>query len=281
MNFRPDEFYVGYIGQAPRQTGRVVRRLTIVLGILIVAIASTLAWNQKPFSFSQFEYGVSTSLEGNLFMTPVPHLVLPLGSDKAALFQNVLLVGVGKAGAQEVIAHLEQKTGKSLAGRRVTLIGSLIYGEGRALLQIAEEDNLSITPSDIPTVTAQPWGTVSPESIHGEIVDPKCYFGVMKPAEGKPHRACAIRCIAGGIPPILHTDKGEYYVLVNEDGGSINEEILSLVGDEILLSGETISWNDWKLFKVSTRLLREMSNQKIWKEKVTAFEKGIAQCSEY
>lgn len=27
----------------------------------------------------------------------------------------------------------------------------------------------------------------------------------MKPGEGKAHRACAIRCIAGGIPPVSTT----------------------------------------------------------------------------
>ena len=39
--------------------------------------------------------------------------------------------------------------------------------------------------------------------VKGEIVDPKCFFGVMKPGEGKPHKDCAIRCILGGIPPVL------------------------------------------------------------------------------
>ena len=28
-----------------------------------------------------------------------------------------------------------------------------------------------------------------------------CFLGVMKPGRSKPHRACAVRCISGGIPP--------------------------------------------------------------------------------
>ena len=63
--------------------------------------------------------------------------------------------------------------------------------------------------------------------IKGEIIDPKCYFGVMKPGEGKPHRDCAIRCILGGISPMLavKNEKGEanYYLLASSDGGSINK----------------------------------------------------------
>jgi hypothetical protein len=35
----------------------------------------------------------------------------------------------------------------------------------------------------------------------GEIVDSKCYLGVMNPGNGKVHRDCAARCISGGIPP--------------------------------------------------------------------------------
>jgi hypothetical protein len=35
----------------------------------------------------------------------------------------------------------------------------------------------------------------------GEIVDSKCFFGVMNPGAGKVHRDCAARFISGGIPP--------------------------------------------------------------------------------
>jgi hypothetical protein len=43
----------------------------------------------------------------------------------------------------------------------------------------------------------------------GEIVDSKCYFGVMNPGNGKVHRDCAVRCISGGIPPaFLVSDAG-------------------------------------------------------------------------
>ena len=41
-------------------------------------------------------------------------------------------------------------------------------------------------------------GTVQ---LTGEIVDSKCYFGVMNPGNGKVHRDCAARCISGGVPP--------------------------------------------------------------------------------
>jgi hypothetical protein len=40
-------------------------------------------------------------------------------------------------------------------------------------------------------------------TIRGEIVDSKCHTGVMNPGSGKVHRDCAVRCISGGVPPVL------------------------------------------------------------------------------
>src|SRR5262249_13638648 len=43
----------------------------------------------------------------------------------------------------------------------------------------------------------------------GEIVDGKCYWGVMNPGEGKVHRDCAVRCLSGGILPLFAADDFE------------------------------------------------------------------------
>jgi hypothetical protein len=37
----------------------------------------------------------------------------------------------------------------------------------------------------------------------GEIVDSKCFLGVMNPGEGTVHCDCARVCLRGGIPPML------------------------------------------------------------------------------
>src|SRR5207244_430396 len=42
--------------------------------------------------------------------------------------------------------------------------------------------------------------------LSGEIVDSKCYLGVMNPGSGKVHRDCAVRCLSGGIPPVFATN---------------------------------------------------------------------------
>ena len=54
----------------------------------------------------------------------------------------------------------------------------------------------------------------------------------MKPGEGKTHRSCAIRCIAGGIPPVFKTDSSGYFLLVNEKNEPVSSEIVNIVGDQ-------------------------------------------------
>ena len=83
---------------------------------------------------------------------------------------------------------------------------------------------------------------LGPMTLRGEIVDSKCYLGVMNPGTRKPHRACAIQCIEGGIPPILLVrgatgDRDNQFLLVDENGDAVNDRIADYVGLPIEISG--------------------------------------------
>ncbi len=87
-------------------------------------------------------------------------------------------------------------------------------------------------------------------TIVGEIVDSKCYLGVMNPGRSKVHRDCAARCISGGVPPALVTADG-LYLLAGADGRQLHAQILDLVAEKVevsgtlLRSGETLTlWAD-------------------------------------
>jgi hypothetical protein len=73
-------------------------------------------------------------------------------------------------------------------------------------------------------------------TLTGEIVDSKCYLGVMNPGRTKVHRDCAARCISGGIPPALVTSDG-FYMLVGGDGRPLNHELLQWVAETIEVHG--------------------------------------------
>ncbi len=84
-----------------------------------------------------------------------------------------------------------------------------------------------------------PTGTVA---LTGEIMDSKCYLGAMNPGERKVHRACAIRCISGGIPPVfvVRTTGGsiQHLLLVSPEGKAVNAEVLEHVALPLRVRGE-------------------------------------------
>lgn len=276
-----NEFYIGYLPKAPKQTAFFVKKVIVVVGLGIWVVAIILAWGQEKFSSSVFDYGINTTVEGYYFEKPVPHIAVPLGINSGGreFFQNVLLVGFGKAGATNVMTKLQSRKGKSFKGAKIELTGFMIYGNGKALLQVTEEDNSNIVFLSGATAPVQIPDSMSVTTLNGEIVDPKCYFGVMKPGEGKAHRSCAIRCIAGGIPPVFHaSDREEYFLIVNENWQQVNEDVLNLVGDQIMITGKEIVWNDWRILKVNTTDLRAMASNKQIREQLMAFETGMTRC---
>lgn len=272
--FPENEFYVGYIPQAPKGIAAIVRKVILFLIFSMLVVVVLLTWQQKKFSPHTFEYGMNTEVVGYIFNKPVPHLLMPLGKDIRGkeLYQTVLLVGFGKAGAGNFIQQIA-----SSEGNKVGLNGFLIYGNGKALLQVSEESAMQYSGDRLSAFSME--YNTEPRVISGEIVDPKCYFGVMKPGEGKAHRSCAIRCIAGGIPPVLSSDSSGYFLLVNERNEPISTEIVNIVGDHITLTGEAMQWNDWTILQIDSEKIRQLSAVKKWKETLFAFEKGMTQCN--
>lgn len=254
-----DEFYVGYFPQAPTQTRLFIQKFVIVLGVLIVCVAGVLVVQQDPFSTAQFDFGRSTTVKGYLMKTPVPHLLYSIGSDidGKQLYQNVVLVGQGKKGACDLIKEIEVSAGNA-EGKYVEITGYLIYGDGKVLLQVDAAGDVRILAGHDSIVERVP-GVESKFDGVGEVVDPKCFFGVMKPGEGKPHRSCAIRCIAGGIPPVFNAGNSDYYLLVGEHDEPLNQEILPVVGDRIRLQGKVVVFGDWKILKIPVAEVRSIA----------------------
>jgi hypothetical protein len=192
-------------------------------------------------------------------------------------FQTVLLVGEGKAGANKTIKEYETKLGR-MEGQLIKLQGQLIHGHHKVLLQLSAE-KLPQRMEHEQTLEPKLLKEGSTRDISGEIVDPKCYFGVMKPGEGKPHRSCAIRCIAGGIPPVFHVNGlSEYYLLLDENLQSVNERVLDIVGDNITLHGKAYQFDDWKIFLLDDAFLKEQAKAGILRRNLMAIQDGMTSC---
>jgi hypothetical protein len=151
----------------------------------------------------------------------------------------------------------DPEVAEALHLKRVTLEGTLIYRGDQAMIEVA-----SVTPAtadillDPDAAAGQPRVesvSLGEMTLAGEVVDSKCYIGVMNPGEGKPHRACAIRCISGGIPPVLlvrdEAGAANYFILVDEAGGPVNERVLDFVALPVEITGEVVQLGDRLVLK--------------------------------
>lgn len=255
MSAPKDDFYIGWKGEMADTQSQFLKKRLRPLWIVIPILVALFIFFQRPFNNHFFDFGNIIELTGTYYATPFPMLIADEGNLPKGLAKEILLVGYGKLGATGTMAAIEKEKG-SLQGKKITIAGTLIYGDGKTLLELTQEEQTLIAiqesrPISLPTPTA-----AAPRTLQGEILDPKCYFGVMKPAEGKIHKSCAIRCISGGIPPVFRhatsnaSSPYDYYLLLDKTGKTINQEVLSYVGELISLSGEASELLGWKILRV-------------------------------
>src|SRR5713101_627333 len=249
-----NDFYVGYLPKAPTALARFVRKVIVVLGLLAATAALVLVVGQMPFANSAFEYGKVRSFEGIVVTRPFPTLLVlrPGEIGHQGKYSRYLLVAPGKHGADDLVASFD--------GKQVRLQGQLIYREGGTMVEI--------TPGSITVVDAAPADQETTHdlgalSLTGEIVDSKCYLGVMNPGEGKVHRDCAARCLSGGTPPIfITTDGHEQLLLVGLDGRALGRDALrEFIGEPITIRGEVLARGDSRLLEIDPRSFRHTPNR--------------------
>ncbi len=261
-----NDFYIGWKDDMPPDNKRFLKKILIPLFILIPVLLFAIVFFQKPFNNHQFEFGNIKTISGIYYDMPVPMLIADKGTIPDSLSHDIILVGYGKFGAKGIMSEIEKEKGR-LNGKKISLSGTLIYGDGKTLLELTEEKaSLKAVANDRPRQNPTLSG-LKDISLYGEVIDPKCYFGVMKPGEGKTHKSCAIRCISGGIPPVFKHKKkeagknAEYYLILNRDGKAINKEILPLVAEQITLKGKTHRFLSWNLLYLDTQAIKDAMAQ--------------------
>jgi hypothetical protein len=261
-----DEFYIGWLSSAPKSfTGTIKKYLLVMLPIIIV-LGVLLALSQKKFDTGSFEFGTLTEVKGIYSGTPVPNLKVINGKDRWGNenYVTVPLIGYGKFGAEGIVADLEKEKKILLQGKEVTLKGTLLYNDGKLLMQIDENDKPLLNVAENKDAGTEPktkeLGTLD---VKGEIVDPKCFFGVMKPGEGKPHKDCAIRCILGGMPPVLKVEdesgKENYYLIVGANGEKLNDAVKDFVASPVELHAKAVQYDDWIILYTNSNDIKHYS----------------------
>ena len=91
-----------------------------------------------------------------------------------------------------------------------------IVREPLRMIELNRPDTFAILDRDAAPAPQPATSPLGEGRFVGELVDTKCYSGVMRPATGKVHRACAIRCLRGGVPPglLVHDRKGDGVVFL-------------------------------------------------------------------
>ncbi|MEL6236793.1 MAG: hypothetical protein AAFR46_20540, partial [Pseudomonadota bacterium] len=88
----------------------------------------------------------------------------------------------------------------------------------------------------------------------GEICDGKCYAGAMRPGTGLAHKACAILCLDGGVPPVfVATDEVEgaqFMMLAGPDGGAVPDAVLQQTAILVTADGEIERRGDLLVFRI-------------------------------
>lgn len=251
-----DEFYIGYSEKAPSGIARFVKSKVWLLAMVCIAVVVAFAFGQKQFSGSTFELGKLTWVEGTLHPHPYPVLRVQLSHSE---YRDVLLLGFGKFGAMEGLKEMAE--GHTLKGLRLKLQGTLIYYDGVTLMQLEPEVEGTYEFLDL-TEEQLEYSSLGETKLQGEIIDPKCYFGVMKPGYGKIHRSCAVRCISGGIPPVFMTTNSEgvsnYYLITAADGRPANEIVLDHIGKPCTIEGELQQVGGWMHIRTKRDKIQEL-----------------------
>ena len=259
-----DEFYIGYIDHIPTKTKKKLKKALLILFLSGLIFVVVFSFFQNKFKNSSFDLLNVSEITGTYYNKPYPSIRMELHPNE---YKNVLLLGFGKFGPEKDIENIEKRL-MSIEGKEVTIKGNLVYYNGKTLLQIADSDEFPIVknPDKIGERKTNSFGTIE---VEGEVIDPKCYFGVMKPGFGKIHRSCSVRCISRGIPPVFITTnkdgESEYFILTDSEGNKINQDILEYVGQPIKVKGDLEQIDNWfvlKIDKTDLKLLKE--NSKIY-----------------
>lgn len=234
-----DEFYIGYEPVLPPGIRGRLRvfgawaAAALVAGVVLVLLA------HPRLGASRFDYGHPTDVAGVLRRDPYPWV--------RAGGRRVWLVGRGKHGAGETLARWPDGP--------VRLRGTPIERGTHAMLEVVPGTDTGVGVSSGGAAASEgrpqgldsgapPGGEPREVTLAGEIVDSKCFLGVMNPGESPVHRDCAALCLRGGIPPMLLVRPSPgaetLVLLVSRDGQPMSAPLAPMAGLPVEVRGRLV-----------------------------------------
>jgi len=247
-----DGFFVGY-ADTPKRDRRFFLGAGIGLMAGTAAIASGVAALQKRPGSGAWDMANVRDWTG--IVTGEPYGVLRT-ADIDGSPRTALLSCLGKCGVTARIGALE--------GQHVRVRGSLISRGVHAMIAVPETEMDWIAPIESPADPALGFPQKDPVTeidLAGEILDSKCWFGAMRPSEGKVHKACASLCIRGGLPPAFYAkdSSGKTALMIMTDrGGPHGEALLPFVADPVRIRGSVSRWGNLLLLDAGVNAISRL-----------------------
>ena len=235
---RTDEFYIGYENSMPAGVERVVRRTVMAAIVAILALAGIATALQTPLPHTRFEYGRPALFRGWLTLSPTPTLHVSTADGLTRYW----LVAPGKFGPMRVL-HGE-------ADGPIELQGVLIEHEHWRMLEVVPGSLRKVSAGITPPTSLEVISTRV--RLRGEVVDSKCFLGVMNPGRRPAHRDCAVRCLSGGVPSMFayQDDAGRSHLALLMVANAANQQWAASAGTTRDVEGVLMSDGNVEVFVV-------------------------------
>lgn len=252
------DFFVGYL-RVPNSIRWFIAGIMLILFAGAAGFAFGLYLNQDVPP--KAGYSGRAKLSGILQMDPYP-MLHTAPSETRPDGETIVLVRPGKFG-------VDPKLGKELDGKPVQVGGVYVARGETHIFQVAGGGENRLRAADRAAVDALPatWSPPVAEPLgqfrlKGEIVDSKCFLGLMKPGEGKIHKGCATLCLLGGIPPFFVSYKPaggySFYLLADQEGNAVTDNILRYVADPVEVTGEVERRGNLLVFRIDPATIERL-----------------------
>jgi hypothetical protein len=247
-----EDFYIGYLPKMSKGLAKYVKLFVVLAFAAGIGLAFVWWLGQKPFAKSVFEFGTVKEFQGTIQARPIPFLLVEKSERNNGLptFDRFPLVAEGKRGFD----------GKSFDGKRVKLKGTLIYRDNLQMIEVTGDSVENLAENS--NLTAEQPESLGNFTLRGEIVDSKCYLGVMNPGQSKPHRDCAVACLRGGVPPLFVVKDNDGNIselwLLSNQGESLNKDLLDFVAEPLEISGQVSRLKNQLFFSIDKEKIKRL-----------------------
>jgi hypothetical protein len=250
-----EDFYIGYLARMPKSIAKYIKSFITLAFVVALVLVAILWLGQNPFAKSVFEFDTVKEFEGKIQANPIPFLLVEKSEKLNGLptFSRFPLVGEGKHSVGNDVINSD--------GQQVKLKGKLILRDDLQMIEVVSD---SIEKLGKPVISGEEkTENLGSFTLKGEIVDSKCYLGVMNPGQSKPHRDCAVACLRGGIPPLFIVKDSNGNIselwLLSEKSESLNKEILDFVAEPIEIKGEVWRKGDQLFFNINPNNIKRLN----------------------